>query len=181
MSILGNVTTPLVGGERLSREEFLRRWDRLPDLKRAELIGGIVYLPSPLSRAHARLEPSVSLWLAYYDGFTPGSECLANGTWLMLDDAPQPDCALRVLPEYGGQSRMEGDLCAGAPELVVEVSASSQSYDLGPKMRLYQKAGVLDYISVLVGERRVVWRRLISGGFAVHQPDEDGIGRSVVF
>ena len=118
MSILGNVTTPLVGGERLSREEFLRRWDRLPDLKRAELIGGIVYLPSPLGRPHARLEPHVSLCLAYYAGFTPGSECLANGTWLMLDDAPQPDCALRVLPEYGGQSRMEGDLCAGAPELV---------------------------------------------------------------
>jgi len=47
-------------------------------------------------------------------------------------------------------------------------------------MQLYQNAGVFEYISVLVREQRVVWRRLISGSFAVHQPDQDGITRSLV-
>src|SRR5947208_960339 len=38
-------------GDRLSREEFERRYERMPDVQKAELIEGIVYLPSP---AHAR-------------------------------------------------------------------------------------------------------------------------------
>jgi hypothetical protein len=47
--------TELVTGERLTREEFLRRWEELPDLKNAELIDGVVHVPSPVSRDHGSL------------------------------------------------------------------------------------------------------------------------------
>jgi uncharacterized protein YktB (UPF0637 family) len=38
----------LEAGDRLSRDEFERRYERLPCLKKAELIEGIVYMPSPV-------------------------------------------------------------------------------------------------------------------------------------
>jgi hypothetical protein len=38
----------LEAGDRLSRDEFERRYERMPHLKKAELIEGIVYLPSPV-------------------------------------------------------------------------------------------------------------------------------------
>jgi hypothetical protein len=73
----------------------------------------------------------------------------------MLEDAPQPDADLRILPEYGGQSWGDGPYVAGAPESVAEISLSSASYDLGPKMELYRAAGVQEYLAVLLGEPTV--------------------------
>ncbi len=37
---------PLENGDRLTRPEFERRYDAMPGLKKAELIEGVVYLPS---------------------------------------------------------------------------------------------------------------------------------------
>ncbi len=42
----------LHNGDRMSRAEFLRRWEQIPELKQAELIKGVVYLASPVSTAH---------------------------------------------------------------------------------------------------------------------------------
>jgi hypothetical protein len=39
---------PLENGDRLTRAEFERRYDAMPNLKKAELIKGIVYLGSPV-------------------------------------------------------------------------------------------------------------------------------------
>jgi uncharacterized protein YktB (UPF0637 family) len=45
----------LEAGDRLSRDEFERRYERMPHLKKAELIEGIVYLPSPVRvKKHAQ-------------------------------------------------------------------------------------------------------------------------------
>ena len=63
---------------------------------------------------------------------------------------PQPDIALRILPEYGGQSRVEGNYAAGAPELIVEVAASSRDRDPGVKRKLYQRMGVQEYVVAVV-------------------------------
>src|SRR5437016_2749123 len=106
MSTADQITGPLKAGMRLSREEFLRRWELLPEVKNAELIGGIVYMPSPVSLAHCDNDRLAVVWLGYYGGFTPGCKAGSNGTWLMLGDAPQPDVHLRILPEFGGQSRV---------------------------------------------------------------------------
>ena len=38
MSIAERISQPLVSGEKLSRDEFLRRWEALPNLKMAELL-----------------------------------------------------------------------------------------------------------------------------------------------
>ena len=41
---------PLHDGDRLTSDEFIRRWEAMPDLKHAELIDGIVQMPSPVRR-----------------------------------------------------------------------------------------------------------------------------------
>jgi len=181
MSIAEQATQPLVTGERLSREEFLRRWAALPEMRFAELLEGVVYVPSPVSFAHGDHDATVTLWLRYYAGFTPACKASTSVTWLMLEDAPQPDCSLRILPEYRGQSTVDRDYGSGAPELAVEVALSSAARDLGPKLRLYRAAGVQEYISVLLEESQVLWRRLVSSDYQTLPPGPDGILRSLLF
>ncbi len=175
------VSSPLFAGQRLQRDEFLRRWEAMPEVKRAELIGGVVYMPSPVSVNHRFHDSLVTGWLSYYGARTPGCEGGSNGTWLMLEDAPQPDADVRILPDYGGQSRVEGLYCAGAPELAAEVSLSSASYDLGPKMELYRAAGVQEYVTILLAESRIAWYRLVNRKYITLPPASDGLLRSMVF
>ena len=66
----------------------------------------------------------------------------------MLDNAPQPDAYLRILPSHGGQSGDEARYCTGAPELAVEICLTSTEVDFGPKRKLYQRAGVREYITI---------------------------------
>src|SRR5205814_1183188 len=138
--LLDGDVPPLVAGDKLTREEFLRRWEKMPDLKRAELIGGIVYMPSAVRRRHGTTEHHLSVWSGHYELATPGLDGANNTTWFMLEDAPQPDVDLRILPEYGGQSGMKGPYSLGAPELAAEVCLSSTAYDLHQKLELYQSA-----------------------------------------
>lgn len=167
-------------GDRLSREEFLELWERMPGLKFAELIDGVVYMPSPLSHEHGRRDSQMQLLLGTYAARTRKCEVLSNATWLMLESAPQPDVALRYFPEFGGRTDMSDELASGAPELVVEIAKSSRSFDLGPKLALYQRAGVTEYVAVLVSERRVQWRMLEGGSYVLSSPT-DGVFRSRVF
>jgi Uma2 family endonuclease len=96
-------------------------------------------------------------------------------------NAPQPDDSLRILPEYGGQSRREGKCVAGAPEFLAEISLSSAEYDLHQKLDVYEEAGVQEYMVVLVQEQEVRWHRLIDAAFKVMPLPADGIYRSQVF
>jgi Uma2 family endonuclease len=172
----------LVRGDYLSRAEFLRRWEAMPHVKRAELIRGVVYMPSPLSREHGSADLNVAAWLGVIKAATPGCEGLCNATWLMgEDDAPHPDTSLRILPEYGGQSRTEGRYAAGAPEFLAEVCVSSTAYDLHQKLEVYQDAGVQEYLAVLMREREVRWHRLTGDRFEVLPAPADGVYRSAAF
>ena len=102
-------------GDRLSRQEFLARWEQMPALKKAELIDGVVYMPSPVSKGHGRFDAIVQMLLNVYAARTPGCESLSNATWLMMDSAPQPDaCLYRVAAAQAGTDQ---DLAAGSPEL----------------------------------------------------------------
>jgi Uma2 family endonuclease len=182
MATVEHEVPPLVPGDFLSRDEFLRRWEAMPHVKRAELIRGVVYVPSPLSRGHGARDLEVAAWLGVYKAATPGCEAMCNATWLMgEDDSPQPDTSLRVLPEYGGQSRSEGAYAAGAPEFLAEVCVSSTSYDLHQKLEVYQEAGVREYLAVLMREREVRWHRLVGDHFEVVPPPADGVYRSAAF
>lgn len=168
-------------GDRMSRDEFLDRWERMPEVKNAELIDGVVYIPWPVSYAHGCANGFFTAVLATYWARTPGCQYLPKATWFMLDSSPQPDGALRILPEYGGQSGEMRGFASGSPELAAEVVMSSRSYDLGPKLALYQRAGVQEYAAALLEEERMEWRVLERGSYRLMQPDSEGVFRSQVF
>ncbi|MGH9674538.1 MAG: Uma2 family endonuclease, partial [Bryobacteraceae bacterium] len=179
MSVVDVGAKPLIAGERMTREEFIGRWELLPGVRRAELVGGIVYLPSPVSRSHSAGLRETLRWLSHYELATPGCELLPEASWLMLGDVPQPDVSLRIRPEFGGQSGNRGNLAAGAPELVVEVSITSEPVDLGVKKSLYQRAGVLEYIIVTGSE--VIWHRRERDRYVGEPSGPEGVHRSAVF
>jgi hypothetical protein len=181
MSTAASHLASLIDGERLTRDEFLRRYEAMPHVKKAELIGGIVRMPSPVSRAHGTRDIRLGTWLQVYAAYTPGCEAASNSTWLMLGDAPQPDCDLRVLPEYGGESGAEGSYAAGAPELIAETSQSSVSIDLTEKKKLYRAAGVGEYLVLLIPKKELRWFRLASTGYKRAIVPADGILRSQMF
>ena len=170
-------------GDRLNREEFEQRFDATPELKKAELIEGVVYMSPPLSDDfHAAPHADLMGWLGWYRAHTPGVLAGDNGS-VRLDgrNMPQPDASLRILHEYGGQSRNEDGYVAGAPEWVGEVSASSARLDLGVKRRVYQRFGVREYVVWRTEEQLLDWFILRDGDYENLPPGEDGIYRSEVF
>ena len=173
---------PLRDGDYLTRDEFMRRWEAMPDLKWAELIDGVVYMPSPISMIHCDYHMRMSGWLSCYATVTPECLPLSAGTWLMSrDSAPQPDLAMCILPEHGGQSGEEGAYCAGAPELIVEISHTTSVKDTGVKLRLYERSGVQEYLMVRPTKKQATWLELVDGKYQEIAPDEDGLLRSRVF
>jgi len=150
---------PLEPGDRLTRDEFERRYEAMPELNKAELIEGVVYMPSPVTQQeHGGPHFDLVGWLGFYRAATPGVEGGDNSTLrLDLDNEPQPDAFLRILPECGGQSRNSGKYVAGAPELIAEVAASSASYDLHDKLQAYRRNGVPEYVVWRVWDRAIDW------------------------
>lgn len=175
---------PLEPGDRLTREEFYRRWDAMPELKRAERIEGVVYMAAATRfRQHGNPHSLFTGWLAVYDAETPGVESgVAATVQLDEDNDVQPDGLLRIAEGLGGQSRITGDgYLAGAPELLGEIAASSASYDLHDKLHVYRRSGVREYIVWKVLEKEIVWYRLHEGNFTPIEQDDNGIYRSRVF
>ncbi len=153
----------------------------MPEVKFAELIDGVVYMPSPVTSDHGRSESRVVFWLASYVVHTPACDTGSQATWLMLQSAPQPDTYLWSLPEYGGQSTIQGKYHVGAPELAAEICLTSAAYDLGVKKTLYQTAGVREYVAVLVEEEEIRWHRLVKGVYELCRPTSKGVFHSKTF
>jgi Uma2 family endonuclease len=149
----------LDNGDRMTQPDFHRAYERMPPGFRAELIGGIVYVASPLRVGHAAAHPWLSALLFAYQVATPGVQLGDNGTVILDEEAePQPDLFLRVLPECGGLSRTTvEDYVQGPPELVVEVAHSSRSIDLHAKRLDYARTGVPEYIVHLVATGPLRW------------------------
>jgi Uma2 family endonuclease len=175
---------PLQSGDRLSVEEFRRRYEAMPGVK-AELIKGVVYMPSPVAtETHADPHADFVGWLVYYRAFTPGVRAGDNGTLREVDETsePQPDSLLRILPECGGQTRMSADgYIEGPPELIGEVAASSAAYDLHDKLDVYREAGVKEYIVWRVWDSAIDWFVLRDGNYARLAPTAAGVYQSLVF
>ncbi|NJM72444.1 MAG: Uma2 family endonuclease [Scytonema sp. RU_4_4] len=175
---------PLESGDRLTRQEFERRYQTMPHIKKAELIEGVVYLASPVrAKSHGRPHAQVMAWLTAYWVATPGVDMGDNATVrLDVDNEPQPDALLRLEPEVGGNSRIsDDDYVEGAPELIAEIAASSASYDLTDKLNAYRRNGVQEYIVWQIYENRLNWFRLEEGRYVALEPDAAGIIRSQVF
>jgi Putative restriction endonuclease len=181
MATVEQPASPLAAGTRMSREEFMRRWEAHPEIKCAELIGGIVYLPSPVSVAHGDNDGDVGTWLGHYRAWTSGTAIGHNTTSFILDDAPQPDLNLRILPECGGLSWWDGLYLAGPPELLVEMCRSSAAFDLHEKLELYQAAKVPEYIVITLLDQTIHWHVLENGFYHLMPSDAAGVWRSRVF
>jgi len=178
-----NAVPPLENGDRLTRAEFERRYHAMPGLKKAELIEGVVYMPSPVRTDwHGRPDFDLVTWLGNYRVATPGVEGSGNATVrLDLDNEPQPDVALYIAPGYGGQARIEEGYLTGAPEMAVEITASSVSYDLHAKLHVYRRNGVREYLVWRVLDRAIDWFVLREGQYERLPLDAAGVYRSEVF
>jgi Uma2 family endonuclease len=175
---------PLENGDRLTRDEFERRYEAMPHLKKAELIEGVVYVPSPVRYQHHGAPHAVLVgWLVYYAAGTPGVSVSDNTTVrLDLDNEPQPDALLLIDPARGGQTRISGDdYIEGSPELVAEVASSSVSYDLHAKLHVYRRNGVREYVVWRVLEQAIDWFVLRAGQYEPVPVDANGLLRSEVF
>lgn len=172
---------PLENGDRLTRIEFERRYSTTSEKTKAELIAGVVYMASPLRVTHGEPHAAIMTWLGIYWAATPGVQLADNSTVrLDMDNEVQPDALLRV--EIGGQSSInEDDYIEGAPELIVEIAASSVSYDLHDKLNVYRRHQVLEYLVWRVYDRAFDWFRLIEDKYVQLEPNVEGIICSQVF
>jgi Uma2 family endonuclease len=173
---------PLEQGEHLDQPTFHARYEAMPPGIRAELIGGRVYLRSPVRIRHGSPHVDLATWLGTYRAHTPGVQAVDNTTAIFGDDSePQPDASLRILNDGQTQTSAD-DYIVGCPELVCEVASSSASYDLHEKLADYDRYGAKEYIAVLVRTAEVRWfRRDAAGRLVATPPDADGIFRSGVF
>jgi Uma2 family endonuclease len=177
----GSRVPPLANGDRLTQIEFERRYNAMPDVKKAELVEGVVYMASPLRfEPHAEPHADLIVWLGIYKIATPGVRLGDNPTIrLDLDNEPQPDAVLLLDATARGQSYLgEEGYVEGAPELVAEVAASSAAIDLGDKKRSYRRNGVCEYLVWQVFDRRIDWFSLQNGDYVALPLGKDGIIRS---
>jgi Uma2 family endonuclease len=104
------VRPQLHSGDRLSRDEFHRAYSQAPKSFHAELIGGVVYVASPVGEDHAFYQSLLVMILASYATKTPGVRSGDNATLILGDDTePQPDVLLRIEENYGGSARKNAD------------------------------------------------------------------------
>jgi Uma2 family endonuclease len=174
---------PLENGDHLDQKTFHARYEAMPDHVKAELIEGVVYMPSPLKPGHGRSHVRLSTWLGLYVDATPGTDAFDNTTTILGERSePQPDASLVIQPEYGGRTSVNADgYLTGPPELVAEVASSSESIDLGTKRRDYERAGVLEYLVIALQQRQAFWFVRRGGQFEPLAVGPDGIFRSEVF
>lgn len=174
---------PLENGDHLTREEFERRWDAHPEIKRAELIDGVVFLDVSVGIEHGEHHGDAAGWAAAFAAFHRATVQLLLEPTVRLPAGQdvQPDVCLRL--RSGGSSRRadDRDLVEGAPEFAFEVAASSASRDLHRKRDLYLEAGVQEYAVWQLFEGRVDWWRAVDGEWVAIEPDADGVIESLFF
>jgi Uma2 family endonuclease len=174
---------PLENGDRLDQKTFHARYEAMPENCRAELIGGIVFIPSPRKIPHSEAQQLVVRWLDEYAEATPGTEALLNNAQILGPESePEPDACLFIAPESGGRVFADkDDYLHGAPELVVEVSSSTESIDLHAKKQDYQQGGVSEYIVLALRLQKVFWFVRQRGKYKETPLPADGVFRSRIF
>ena len=171
-------------GDLLTRDEFHRRYEATPHLKKIELIKGVVYMGSPVRHTrHSQPHGHMMGWLAVYSAATPGTDFGDNATVRLNDDNEvQPDAFLRLESGLGGHSQISGDdYIEGAPELIIEIAASSTDYDLNIKFEVYQHCDVQEYIVWQTEDGQLDWFRLVEGVYVPLRANAAGVIESRAF
>lgn len=174
----------LENGDRLTRAEFERRYEAMPEKVKAELIEGVVYMASPVRITHhAKPHSRIMWWLGSYLVYTEGVDFADNSTVLLdQDNQPQPDAVLYVKEEFGGSSYISlDDYLEGSPELVVEIASSTVSYDTTEKKKIYRRNGVKEYIIWRVDDEAIDWFALENGAYVLLEADKNGVIESGFF
>jgi Uma2 family endonuclease len=172
----------LESGDHLTREEFHCRYLARPDIKKAELVEGIVWVGGRVSaRDHGEPNAAMAGWLGYYAAYTTGVRVALHAT-VILDDRNelQPD-VLAWLPRLGEPRVNDDGYLEGAPQLVVEIATSSVSYDLHAKKEAYRRNGVREYVAWRVHDGAIDWFHLREGEYVRVEPDENGMVESANF
>jgi Uma2 family endonuclease len=174
---------PFENGERMGQEEFHELYETTPKGFRAELINGIVHMPSPVRMRHGGPQWLLAAWLVNYCAATEGLESYSDITSILSEkNEPQPDVALIVYPEIGGQTKPNAKgYLTGAPEFAIEIAHSSYGIDMNEKKTEYEKFGVLEYMVVAIRSRTVHFFHRRAGRFVSLKEDSDGILKSRVF
>jgi Uma2 family endonuclease len=175
---------PLENGDHLTRAEFERRYKAMPHLKKAELINGRVFMQAAVRHyGHSEEHLNLAGIFMVYAANTLGTEAGDNGS-IRVDDEnmPQPDLFVRLDSRIGGQSTIDPDgYVQGIPELAAEISASSASYDLHEKRRIYEQGGIKEYIVWKTLEPGFVFFRNENGVLHENELGTDGVFRSQTF
>ena len=179
-----SIRTPVLeNGDRLTVLEFMRRYEGMSGVRKAQLIEGSVHMPSPV-RADAHAEPDglIQGWLFLYSIGHPDLKIYPNATLIMdADNAVQPDAIMCSRPHAGGRVWLDDKgYLHGSPEMVCEIAASSASIDLHSKFQAYRRNGVLEYVVWLTDEKTVRWFHLEEGNF-VEQKAKGGLLASRTF
>lgn len=176
---------PLENGDRLTATEFRRRYAAMPGVHKAELIEGIVYMPSPVSTGrHGRPHVYASTWFGYYLSKTPGLDVVSDNGTVRLDEdnEPQPDLFLCLPPKLGGSTTMDDEgYVNGPPTLAMEIASSSVSIDLNARLQVYRRNRVQEYVVWRTRDRAVDWFVLRDGHYVPQPPDADGVLRGEAF
>jgi len=169
---------PLMAGDRLTRAEFERRYHAHPEIKKAELIEGVVYMPSPVKhKKHGNPHLFLNTWIGVYLAATPGLDASDNAT-VRIDNQndAQPDILLRLERSAGGRSLIAADdYLEGAPELIVEIAGTSANYDMYDKKLVYARNGVREYLVALTYEQTVHWFVLRDGEYEELAVNAEGL------
>lgn len=125
----------------------------------------------------------LATWLGFYVAGTPGLDFGDNSSLRVDEDnMPQPDLLLRLPEAAGGRSRIAADgYVCGAPERIVEIAASSVSYDLHQKLDVYRRSGVQEYVVHRTEDAAIDWFVSREGRYVAQVPDGEGLLRSAVF
>lgn len=94
----------------------------------------------------------------------------------------QPDVVVMRDPTQGGRAQVDPDgYLTGAPELVIEVAVASLKRDLEQKRRLYERAGVQEYLVWEAEARRLHAWSLKYGRYALPELHTEGVWCSQAF
>jgi Uma2 family endonuclease len=184
MTIRTTAYVYLESGDHLTQAEFHRRYLARPDINRAELIEGVVYVGGRVpAREHGEPHASMAGWIGVYLMHVR-NPALKSGSapTVILDELNevQPDAVL-WWPKPGGPRVNDEGIIEGPPQLIVEVAASSFSKDLHQKKEAYRRNKVREYVVWRVLDGAIDWFELRDGAYVLREPGADGIVESSQF